>query len=259
MALYNSSCISQNRTKPTGVPQECVVKTVAAAGLSSLVCVRCVFFITHGFRRVPSSTLESWLLSWKQRRIILILKANEACIKSNRRSLPVFHMFPSDKSTPPFLASWVTAPWLMAREGKEGLINSESILQSVLCWPPGNTHWARKIKYTWAIKFVNDNWLSGIAFHCVTAARWVLWRLGFWTSNRVACLVAVLARKEVAVLFNESPRFGVSVKFSLTILAGLRSLGVLCRWCYFWVPVRISIALISSVLWRKKHWELAVT
>lgn len=87
--------------------------------------VRCMFFIARGFRRMPSSSLER---DCSPAESILILKATKACLKSNRRVLPVFYTFPSDKSTPPFLASWDTAPWLLAREGKERLTNSESIL-----------------------------------------------------------------------------------------------------------------------------------
>lgn len=92
------------------------------------MCVARVFFLTHGFLRMSSSTSESWLLSWKRRHIILTLNINETCLKSHRRVLSAFCILPSDISIPPLLASWDTAPWLMAREGKEGLRNSESVL-----------------------------------------------------------------------------------------------------------------------------------
>lgn len=130
-ALHNSSCISQTGTKPTGVPHEHTVTAATAgqsAGLSSLVRVGCTFFLMSGFPRMPSSTSESWLLSWKPSYIILILKANETCLKYNRRVLPDFYTLPPDKNIPPCLAGGATAPWLMAKEGKEALTNSESVL-----------------------------------------------------------------------------------------------------------------------------------
>lgn len=105
------------------------------------------------------------LLSWKLRCIILVLKANEAHLKPNGGVLPVFGVFHSERGILPFPASWDTAPRLMPRERKEEFTNSESILWSLLCWPPGNLHRARKVKSAQAIKLVKDSSVSGITFH----------------------------------------------------------------------------------------------
>lgn len=169
------------------------------------------------------------LLSWKLRCIILILKANEAHFQPIR-GVEIQRCISFWEGNPA-ISCWLdTAPRLMAGEGKQEFTNSGSILWSLLCWSPGNLHWARKVKSAQAIKLVKDSSVSESTLHWVIAAGWELLTDGFLNKQQGCLSSGCLESKEVAgpVLWILQVWY-LDIKLKLRTCIGLNPLGVLCR------------------------------